>query len=516
MIRHVARLALPAALALTSLPALSPALADSWTREQIEAALPKLEAYIEGLMSQDAVPGLAVAIVHANEVVYLKGFGVRAEGGDAPVDPDTVFQLASFSKPISATVVAALVGKGFLDWDSRIADIYPAVELSRAYPSEQVTVRDLFAHRSGLPGNAGNELEDLGYGRDEILHRLRMVAPASSFRSAYSYSNFGITAGAVAAANAAGTTFEEAAETYLFGPLGMSSTSARHADFLAHDNRAELHVRYRDRWRMLAKRQPDAQAPAGGISSSARDLARWLRLQLGDGKFDDNELIPPDAIAATHRPVIYRGPGPFGGQSFYGLGWNVEFGRRGEVLGHAGAFSTGARTLVSMIPAERIGIVVLSNAFPTGVPEAVAETFFDLVAGGEPSRDWAVAWNALYEGLFGPVVAASEAAFGTPPGSPSPALALDSYAGTYASDYFGDAVVAIDGDRLELRLGPDGARTFPLSHFDRDLFLHRPAEEMPDLRSAVTFRIGPDGRASHVTIESLDDLGMGTFARKAD
>lgn len=512
MNRHIARLALPAAIALASLPA----LADGWTREQVDAALPKLEAHIDGLIAEGAVPGLAVAIVHADEVVYLKGFGVREEGSDAPVDPDTVFQLASFSKPISSTVAAALVGKGILDWESRIADIYPAFQLSRAYPSEQVTVRDLFAHRSGLPGNAGNELEDLGYDRDEILHRLRQVAPASSFRSAYSYSNFGITAGAVAAAHAAGATFEDAAETYLFGPLGMTSTGARHADFLKHDNRAELHVRHQDRWQMLAKRQPDAQAPAGGISSSARDLSRWLRLQLADGSFEGDELIPAEALEATHQPVIYRGHGPFGGQSFYGLGWNVELGRRGEVLGHAGAFSTGARTLVSMIPAERTGIVVLSNAFPTGVPEAVAETFFDLVADGEPSRDWAETWNALYESLFAPAIAAAQAAYGTPPAAPSPALALESYAGTYANDYFGDAVIATDGDRLELRLGPDGARTFPLVHFDRDLFLQHPAEEMPDLLSAVTFRIGPDGRASHVTIESLDDLGMGTFARRED
>ena len=136
------------------------------------------------IVDEDQVPGLSIAIVYQDEVVYLKGFGVREEGTGEAVDADTVFQLASLSKPLASTVVAALVGDKAVSWDSRIADIDPTFQLYEAYPTAQVTLRDLFAHRSGLPGSAGNELEELGYDRDTILHRLRQVKPLSSFRSA--------------------------------------------------------------------------------------------------------------------------------------------------------------------------------------------------------------------------------------------------------------------------------------------------------------------------------------------
>ncbi|UXN66556.1 beta-lactamase family protein (plasmid) [Phyllobacterium sp. A18/5-2] len=136
------------------------------TKDKVIAALPALEKLAQGIVDGDSVPGLSIAIIYQDEVVYLKGFGVREEGKGEPVDADTVFQLASFSKPIASTVAAAIVSEGMASWDSRIADIDPSFQLYEAYPTTQVTVRDLFSHRSGLPGSAGNELEELGYDRD--------------------------------------------------------------------------------------------------------------------------------------------------------------------------------------------------------------------------------------------------------------------------------------------------------------------------------------------------------------
>src|SRR5215510_6376251 len=163
------------------------------TLDAVMGALPALETMAQHLVDTDEVPGLSIAVVYRDELLYAKGAGVRVAGGEERVDADTVFQLASLSKPIASTVVAALVSDGRVSWDARIAEIDPAFELSDAYPTAQVTVRDLFAHRSGLSGNAGNDLEALGFGRDEIIRRLRYLKAASSFRSAYAYSNFGIT-----------------------------------------------------------------------------------------------------------------------------------------------------------------------------------------------------------------------------------------------------------------------------------------------------------------------------------
>ncbi|MBK5197675.1 MAG: serine hydrolase [Methyloceanibacter sp.] len=490
------------------------AAAQTATKEKVLAAIPKLGKLAQAAVANGGVPGLAIAIVYQDEVVYLGGFGVREMGKPGAVDADTVFQLASFSKPISSTVVASVVSDGLVTWDSRIADLDPAFKLHDAYPTEQVTVRDLFNHRSGLSGNAGNDLEELGFDRATILARLHYLKPTSSFRAGYAYSNFGLTEGAVAAAKPTGKSWEDVSEEKLYQPLGMSSTSSRHADFLKHANRAELHVPVDGKWTALVKRDPDPQSPAGGASSNARDLAQWMRLVLGNGKYEGVQLIKEEAISPTHAPLMDRGKNPVSGApSFYGLGWNVEFGRYGTVWGHAGAFSQGARTLVSLLPSEQLGIVVLANAFPTGVPEGLADTFFDLVFAGAPTEDWTAKWNAIFDSMFGPAMEAAKKVYGTPPASPSPALPLAAYAGTYANDYLGNAIVVEDDGGLALKLGPNGAHSRKLKHFDRDLFVYFPDEETPDMPFAVTFQIGPDQKASRVTIEDLNDDGQGVLAR---
>lgn len=170
------------------LPALAlgptPLSAQTATTEQVTAALAQLEQLAEAAISDGSVPALAIGVVHDDKVVFLKGFGLREAGKPEKVDADTVFQIASMSKPISATVVAALVGDGTVSWDAKISDLDPAFRLNDPYPTSQLTVRDLFSHRSGLPGTAGDDLEEIGYERVEILdgsgsYRLRRAsAPA--------------------------------------------------------------------------------------------------------------------------------------------------------------------------------------------------------------------------------------------------------------------------------------------------------------------------------------------------
>jgi CubicO group peptidase (beta-lactamase class C family) len=491
-------------------------VAPTWTltRETVTSALSALESSARRVVGAGEVPGLAIAVVYRDEVLFAEGFGARLAGGDERVDADTVFQLASLSKPIASTVVAALVSDRAVGWDTRIVDIDPEFQLAEPYPTGHVTVRDLFAHRSGLPGNAGNDLEALGFTRDEIMRRLRYLKPSSSFRSAYAYSNFGITQGALAAAKAAGLSWEDAAEARLYRRLGMASSSSRHSDFLARTNRASLHVRYNGAWTALATRDPDGQSPAGGVSSTARDLAQWMRLELAKGRYAGEELIDEDAIAQTHAPHMDRGNHPVSGvPAFYGLGWNVEYRRYGTVWGHAGAFSQGARTVVSLVPSHQLGIVVLTNAFPTGVPEGISDVFLEKVMGGDTARDWIGEWNGVYASLFGPAIEAAKKTYAHQPADASPALPLSVYVGTYANAYLG-TVSAVEADEaLTLRLGPNGGQSFNLAHFDRDLFIYYPYAEMPDLAVAAIFAIGPGRKALHLTLDDLNDSGQGELAR---
>lgn len=499
---------------LAALALAAPATAADLSAEEVRAALPGLEAYVRGLLESTGVPGLAVAVVHADEVVYLQGFGVREVGTQGEVDADTVFQLASVSKPLATTVVAAVVGDGAVSWDSKTADLDPSFRLSSDYASAEVTLRDLLCHRSGLPDHAGDLLEDLGYGRAEILHRLRFLAPAGPFRTSYAYTNFGFTEACVAAAKAAGKSWEDLAAERLFRPLGMGRSSYRHADYAAADNRSKLHVRADGRWAAMHDRRPDAQAPAGGASSTARDLARWMRLLLAEGMLDGERVIAAGPLGETQKPQVISAPGrgPSDRTGFYGLGWNVGRDPEGRLaLNHSGAFDQGAATCVMLSPEDGLGIVVLTNGEPIGVPEAVAFHFLDLARGGKPGRDWFATVTPTFAEMKKPKYGL-RVDYRKEPAGKSPPLEAASYAGAYRNDFFGDVVVAEQGGGLVLKLGPE-LRAFPLAHFDRDTFTYQPEGESAAGLAGVMFRMGPDRVADSVTIEDLDLHGAGTLAR---
>jgi CubicO group peptidase (beta-lactamase class C family) len=483
------------------------------TPARLAAALAQLDTLAPRVLQTTGVPGVAIVVVHNDKVVYLKGFGVREAGRPETVDPDTVFQLASMSKPIASTVVSSLVSDGTVGWDDPVASHMPQFQLRDPWVTREVTIADLFAHRSGLPGGAGDDLESLGYDRTEILRRLRFLAPASSLRSAYAYSNFGLTAGAQAAAQAAGKSWEDLAAERLFRPLGMTSTSARHADFAAAANRAALHVWEQGRWAPTFTRQPDAQSPAGGVSSTARDLAQWMRLELENGTLDGRRVIAADALAQTHQPLVARGQNPVTGDtSFYGLGWNVDIDAKGHTFWtHAGAFSQGAQTVVNLLPAEHLGITVLTNAFPSGASNGLINSFYDFALNGALTQDWVTLWTKAYGDLTASFASVG-AAYATAPAAPLPALPLGAYTGTYTSDYFGLLEIKEDNGRLILQLGP-GRKSFPLTHFDQNIFTYLPEPEPPAARGGVTFAVGPDRLAQSVVLENYNGDGQGTFTR---
>src|SRR5881392_2045941 len=201
------------------------------TSEQVTRAIRELEKLAQKQIQENALPGLAIAVVFQDKAVYAKGFGVGDTKTKVPIDADTVFQLASLSKSIGSTVVAELVGEGKITWDSKLSVLDPTFEMFDPWVTREITIRDMYAHRSGLPAHAGDLLEDLDFTRAEILFRLRYQHPDSSFRSHYAYTNFGMTEGGIAAAKAYGLEWEEAAARKLYKPLGMSSTSSRYADF---------------------------------------------------------------------------------------------------------------------------------------------------------------------------------------------------------------------------------------------------------------------------------------------
>jgi CubicO group peptidase (beta-lactamase class C family) len=371
------------------------------TPDRVKMALLELEKLAQDVLEKPGVPGLAIAVVYQDQVVYAKGFGVREAGKSDLVDADTVFQLASVSKPLGSTVIAGLVHDRVAKWDDRIIDHDPGFQMHDSSVTAALTIRDTYSHRSGLPEHAGDLLEEMGYDRAEVLRRLRFIPIKDKFRSHYAYTNFGMTEGAIAAAKATGKSWEEISEERLYKRLGMSSTSSRLSEFLARTNRARGHVRVNGQWVAKYQRKPDAQSPAGGASSSVNDMARWIRLHLNGGTFDGKPIISAEALAETYRPHMVREPEikPAAERyGFYGLGWNVDYDELGHVkLSHSGAFLLGAATTVCLLPAEGLGIVVLTNAQPLGMAEVPAQSFLDLATYGKVQQDWPALYLSYYE-----------------------------------------------------------------------------------------------------------------------
>src|SRR5437868_2494698 len=480
------------------------------TAEQVATAVAELDALAA---KQNAVPGLAVAVVFQDKAVYAKGFGFRDVNGKAPVNAATVFQLASVSKPIGATVVAAFVGDGKITWDSRLNELDSTFVMFDSWVTHEVTIRDMYAHRSGLPDHAGDLLEDLGFTRAEILHRLRYQHPGSSFRSHYAYTNFGMTEAAVATAKAYGLEWEALCQEKLYKPLGMTSTSSRYADFVARPNKALGHVLVGGKWVQKFKRDPETESPAGGVSSSVNDLTKWMRLQLANGKFEGKQIVDEKALTETHHPHMLTGFNPFTQlPTFYGLGWNVSYDPEGRLrLNHSGAFGLGAATYVGLVPGEQLGIVVLTNAYPLGIAEALGTIVLHITLYGKPSQDWFALFKQVYSNpaAIGTVLGFD---YSKPPASSASALKNSAYVGKYANDYFGDISIIEKDGGLVIVQGPKN-KTFPMKHYDRDTFTYETEGENAVGRSGITFTVGPDGKAAQVVVENLNVRGEGTFKR---
>jgi CubicO group peptidase (beta-lactamase class C family) len=478
----------------------------------LERALATLPETVADILRRSGVPGAAVAVVHGGQTVFSAGFGVREVDREATVEPGTVFQVASLSKPITATIVALQVAAGVVSWDDPAVRYLRGLQLSDPYVTNHATIGDFLAHRTGLPEAIGDELEDLGYGRGDIIARLRL-APLDPFRRSYHYANFGFTIGAEAVAAASREGWDELAERVLYQPLGMRSTSSRHADFLARDNRALLHVLEGGRFQPLYDRNPDAQSPAGGVSSNVLDLAEWMKLLLRKHSQGQQPLLTVQALLPALQPQAFSAqPHSLASRpGFYGYGFNVGVHAGGRTaMGHSGAFLLGAGTNFQILPSADLGVVVLTNGGPVGAAEAISATFVDTVEFGAPTRDWFAAYNGQMMGMY---ALAGDLAGAVQPASPQPALSAESFAGRYENAYFGQAEITAERGKVTLILGPRRLR-FPLSHWDANVFTFAPNSENAPKGSLSSVRfVQEEGKVMAFTVDFLNDHGLGSWRR---
>ncbi|HVE77325.1 MAG TPA: serine hydrolase domain-containing protein, partial [Gemmatimonadaceae bacterium] len=264
-----------------------------------------LDEYVARGVRDWEVPGLALAVVKGDSVVFLAGYGVREQGRRDRVDGHTLFAVGSTTKAMTAAALGMLADEGKLRWDDPVADHLPWFRVADPYVTRELTVRDLLTHRAGL-GNADLLWAGSDYSTRQILARVRHARPAYSLRSSFIYQNIMYAAAGEVVAQTAGMSWADFVRTRLFEPLGMRRTLPTAAALARQENVASPHLRIDDTIRVITNRSVDAIPAAGAVWSSAHDMARWLRFVLDSGRADGRAggrtLLKPATVGDLLSP----------------------------------------------------------------------------------------------------------------------------------------------------------------------------------------------------------------------
>jgi CubicO group peptidase (beta-lactamase class C family) len=454
-----------------------------------------LDAAIESAREQWHAPGLAIAIVKDDRVVYLRGFGSKHLGRNDPVDAHTAFTLASTTKAFTAMALGLLVDDGKLRWDDPVVRHVPEFRVADPYVTREVTIRDLLVHRTGI-----EEMDILwvrGFDTRTSLEHMQYARQASSLRSTWAYNNMMYVVAAEVVARVAGMSFQEFVRRRIFEPLGMSDSLFVGRDLGKHANVTGAHLIEQGVARETDLYVSPEPLGAAGIESSAADMAKWLRMLLGNGTFEDKAVVKPETVAEALKPqMLLASIGyPAARQATphfyaYGLGWFLQ-DYKGRLLAmHTGSLY-GANALAAIMPEERLGLVILINAGPVEYRHAfmydVIDRFLD-----SRDKDWNADLLKLYAGLQAEESARRAEALRTRPAKTRPSLPLADYAGTYSDQLVGDTQIVL-GRNGSLTLAMQPGATFTLTHWSYDAF-EASDTRAPEERFLLTFRRGADGR----------------------
>jgi CubicO group peptidase (beta-lactamase class C family) len=431
---------------------------DQGVEARIGDLVPKLEAYISEGMTAFDTPGLAIGIVSGETLVYAKGFGVRAKGGE-PVDTQTVFQIGSTTKGFLATTMAISVDRGTFRWDDRLVDLDPDWQLKDPWVSREFRMFDIIAQRSGLPAYANDMLTLLGLDEAGLIASLRFVEPVSSFRTTFAYTNIThLEAGRIVAKSEGAADWDAVVRSEILEPLGMAASSLTAEDIEAAPNHAHGH-----RWSPqgtvevpFTRLFPYAYAGAGAINSTIEDMARWLRLQLGDGSFEGKTIVSPENLAVTRMARV-----AITDKVAYAMGWINQSTPNGDIVWHNGGTpSFGA--FVGFLPDRDIGVVVLTNETNVGFPDAIGLWTLDRLL-GNPEVDLVAAKLELARAN-----ADRESKTWARPADPRPAPPLGPLAGSFSNPAVGKVDVRQDGDGLAMEFA--GGAVLKLAPWDGGVF----------------------------------------------
>jgi CubicO group peptidase (beta-lactamase class C family) len=452
------------------------------------------------------VPGMAIAIVTADTVVFAKGYGVCDIEKRNKVDENSVFAIASNTKTFTATAMAILVEEGKLSWDDKVVDHLPWFQLYDPYVTANITIRDLLCHRSGLETFSGDLIwYGSNYSAQEVIERARYLKPVYGFREHFGYSNIlFLTAGEIIA-KVSGMSWVEFIEERFLIPLEMSRTKTSTNDLTKMKNLSAPHnILDDDKIIAIPYLNWDNIAPAGSMFSSATDMAKWLMLHLNKGKYKNQEIFSEEIqneMWQMHTPqnVSLNAKNLWSSTHYkgYGLGWSLSLYYGRKICGHNGGYD-GMISQSTIIPEENLAFVILTNA-NSSMYYPLMYHILDILLYKEDTN-----WNNLFHQFqqMQDIRAKEEKEeeLQNRPKNTKASLELEEYTGNYYSDVYGTAKISIKNKKLYFEMMATAIFESSLEHLYHNTFQIQ-FEQVPSLpEGSINFLIGANAKVYEMQV----------------
>jgi CubicO group peptidase (beta-lactamase class C family) len=413
-----------------------------------------LDIYVNRALTDWEIPGVSVCIVKNGKIVMMKGYGVKDYDTREKVDENTLFMIGSNSKAFTATAIAMLDADKKLSLDDKVTKWIPEFKLDNKAAGEQAIIRDLLCHRIGFKTFQGDFTywtSDLS--RKEVIEKMGHIKAMYPFRTKWGYTNAAfLTAGEIIP-KVTGMQWEDFIKSKIFDPLEMKNTLALSKDFPLAANKCSPYTMAEGKLVKIPFCSIDNLAPAGSIGSSVNDMSHWVMMQLDNGKYNGNQVVPASAIAQTRTPASIIGNGRVlyneGHFSLYGLGWQLQEYCGRKIVSHTGGVN-GFVTSVTLIPEEKLGIIVFTNTDQNSFYEAlkwdIMDAYFD-----KPYRNYSKVYYSFFKQQFDDEQKNDKLKKDTVAMQLKTDLSLAAYTGNYFNDVYGNMKVVLENGELKMK-----------------------------------------------------------------
>lgn len=474
-----------------------------------DTRLKGLDTFALRVLNDWNAPGVSIAIVEKNKVIFAGGYGYRDAEKKLPVTAQTQFAIGSCTKAFTNLLLGQLASEDKADLDKPINSYYPELVFYNEYTTQHATIRDLMTHRTGVPRH------DMSwYGssasRDELVRRIRYLEPNAPLRTTYQYNNFMYLALGMTAARISGRSWEENIRERILKPLNMQHTTLSVTELEKSNDRALAYATSNNKLTVVPYRDLDAIAPAGAINSCANDMANWLITWINGGRFEGKEIVPASYRMQAISLQIPSGSGlpskktPGSFMNGYGLGWGISGYQGHYLVEHSGGID-GFISSTCFFPTDSIGIFVVSNQTePTNIiRQFISERLLGLKVRDLNGEMVAARQKNLANAGARENVDSARRITGTQPSHP-----LSAYAGKYENKGYGIANLFIGRDTLwiDYNTAKNQPVTEYLEHYHYDIFRVRSlkAEQPETETSKLRFITGINGKVEgfDVSLES--------------